>query len=86
MSYIAETRYYFIQIHSYKGFDSVNPFTVVAGLSDSYDANEPDDNPFFAKNQGSSNFNSNQTIDNLYDEDWTKIKITGNTGVRIIRA
>ena len=84
LSHVADPGYYFVLVQSYVGSDTVNPFTLYVGLSDSYDANEPDDNPWFAKNQGSKTFSSSQNIDNFLDEDWTKISLPRNAPVRLL--
>ncbi|MBE7898975.1 carboxypeptidase regulatory-like domain-containing protein [Paenibacillus polymyxa] len=82
-SYVAGTGYYFILVQSYKGFNITQPFTVHSIQSDSYDSSEPDDNPWFAKDRGSATFSSSQTIDNILDEDWSKINVPSDSTVRL---
>ncbi|WP_411345649.1 carboxypeptidase-like regulatory domain-containing protein [Paenibacillus sp. WLX1005] len=82
LSHIATPGYYFISVTSYQGADTSNPFTLSTVLSDSYDQSEPDDNPFFAKNRGAA-FVSQQNIDNLFDEDWSKITLTAQTKLNL---
>lgn len=84
LSHVAGPGYYFVLVQSYVGSDTVNPFTLYLGVSDTYDANEPDDNPWFAKNQGSTTFSSRQNIDNFLDEDWTKISLPRSAPVRLL--
>ncbi len=83
LSHLATPGYYFISVTSYQGSDTTNPFTLFTTLSDSYDQNEPDDNPFFAKNRGTAPFISQHTIDNLLDEDWTKITLNAQSKVNL---
>ncbi|MFD1886072.1 carboxypeptidase regulatory-like domain-containing protein [Paenibacillus wenxiniae] len=83
LSHLATSGYYFISVTSYQGADTTNPFTLFTTLSDSYDQNEPDDNPFFAKDRGTAPFISQQNIDNLLDEDWTKITLNAQSKVNL---
>ncbi|GGI99044.1 carboxypeptidase regulatory-like domain-containing protein [Paenibacillus hunanensis] len=83
LSYLATPGYYFISVTSYQGSDTTNPFVLFTTLSDSYDQNEPDDNPFFAKDRGTAPFISQQNIDNLLDEDWTKITLNAQSKVNL---
>lgn len=84
LSHVATPGYYFISVTSYQGADTSNPFTLFTTLSDSYDANEPDDNPFFAKDRGTAPFTSQQNIDNFLDEDWTKITLNAQSKVNLL--
>lgn len=83
LSHIAKAGYYFVQVSSYQGFDTTNPFTLFNGLSDSYDSNEPDDNPWLAKDKGATSFISTQNIDNSFDEDWTKVTLTAQSKMNL---
>ncbi len=83
LSQLTTPGYYFISVTSYQGADTTNPFTLFTTLSDSYDQNEPDDNPFFAKDRGTTPFTSQQNIDNLLDEDWTKITLNAQSKVNL---
>lgn len=83
LSHIAKAGYYFIRVSSYQGADTTNPFTVFAVTSDSYDASEPDDNPWLAKDKGSAPFVSTQNIDNRFDEDWTKVTLTAQSKMNL---
>lgn len=83
LSHIAKAGYYFIRVSSYQGADTTNPFTVFTVTSDSYDANEPDDNPWLAKDRGAAPFVSTQNIDNSFDEDWTKVTLTAQSKMNL---
>ncbi|WP_411349394.1 carboxypeptidase regulatory-like domain-containing protein [Paenibacillus sp. WLX2291] len=83
LSHLATSGYYFISVTSYQGADTSNPFTLFTTLSDSYDKSEPDDNPFFAKDRGTTAFTSQQNIDNLLDEDWSKITLNAQSKVNL---
>ncbi|WP_322903168.1 carboxypeptidase regulatory-like domain-containing protein [Paenibacillus campi] len=82
LSQVATPGYYFISVTSYQGADTSNPFTLATVLSDSYDSSEPDDNPYFAKDRGAA-FVSQQNIDNVLDEDWSKITLTKETTLNV---
>jgi len=83
LSYVATPGTYYISVTSYQGADTNNPFTLFTTQSDSYDQNEPDDNPWFAKDRGSVPFISQQNIDNALDEDWNKITLNAQSKVNL---
>ena len=75
LSAIGEEGIYFIGVNSVKGFDDKNPFVFEVISSDQYGANEPDDNILQAKSYESS-LSIEDTIDNIFDQDWSKFSIT----------
>lgn len=75
LSAIGQKGIYFIGISSVKGFDDKNPFNFEVISSEKYGDNEPDDNIFQAKSRDSS-FSIEDTIDNNFDQDWSKFSIT----------
>jgi hypothetical protein len=69
VSQVVQPGYYFFRINSYQGFDAENPYYFIAQFSNTNDSAEPDDNIWQAKPYVQS-INVNQTLDNVYDQDW----------------
>lgn len=67
--------YYFICVNSYQGSDAVNPYTLALPYATAYDSIEPDDNPWQAVAK-SGGYTASQTLDNGFDEDWTKFTVS----------
>ncbi|WP_238918578.1 hypothetical protein [Clostridium sp. YIM B02555] len=78
LSTIGQKGIYFIGINSVKGFDDKNQFQLAVMSSDKYGSNEPDDNIFQAKEYANS-LSIEDTIDNEFDEDWSKLQLNEDT-------
>ncbi|ATB39820.1 hypothetical protein CYFUS_005268 [Cystobacter fuscus] len=67
--------FYFIMVHAYQGADPVNPYTLAVLYSSLPDVDEPNDNPWQARS-AVDGVTAIRTLDNGFDEDWTRITLT----------
>lgn len=83
LSYIAEPGIYYFAILPFSPVNN-GTFSFVLDSITNYDQSEPDDNIWFAK-QYANNINVEQTLDNVFDEDFFKLDITqeGRTFIRL---
>ncbi|WP_051217473.1 carboxypeptidase-like regulatory domain-containing protein [Paenibacillus assamensis] len=82
LSRIAPAGIYYVAVNAQAGFDAVNPYLFTIQESPVYDSAEPDDNIWKAKPL-TNGIHVNQTIDNLFDEDWIKLTVTAQKSFRL---
>ncbi|QRK11770.1 hypothetical protein JQX13_17925 [Archangium violaceum] len=68
--------YLFFMAHAYQGADPVNPYTLVVLYSNAPDTDEPDDNPWQAKDVTAGLNATTRTLDNAFDEDWAVLNVS----------
>ncbi|MDK8179967.1 Ig-like domain-containing protein [Paenibacillus sp. UMB4589-SE434] len=83
ISRIAPAGIYYVAVNAQAGFDAANPYLFTIQESPVYDSAEPDDNVWRAKPLTDSINLLQQTLDNLYDEDWVKLTVTAAKSFRI---
>lgn len=79
LSYLASSGYYYIKISPYMAADSGENYQFAVLNTIDYDEKEPDDNYFYA-NEYDETIYTNQTIDNVIDQDWSKISLSSTIG------
>lgn len=76
--------YYFLQVLPAKASTATDAvYYFIINLIDAYDSNEPNDNPSQSNVYNSSNLNLTGTIDNVFDQDWAKITVTGTKNYQV---
>ncbi|WP_051287414.1 Ig-like domain-containing protein [Paenibacillus taiwanensis] len=83
ISRIAPAGIYYVAVNAQTGFDATNPYLFTIQESPVYDSAEPDDNVWRAKPLTDSFNLQQQTIDNVFDEDWVKLTVTAAKSFRI---
>lgn len=76
--------YYFLQVLPAKASTATDAvYYFIIDLIDAYDKNEPNDNPSQSNVYTGSNLSLTGTIDNVFDQDWAKITVTGTKNYQI---